>query len=315
MGYAADVLADLPVGFWELQEASGTTAADAAASPHNGARVGGAFAAAGPLVDPSKAFDSHAAAGYINVPNTAALQFSGATEITIEFLLKSATATPGNFKHIVSMSDNNGFVGFLVTTGANGLKFGIGDTGAEIAQDFAYTWDTAWHHYVFQLSTVAFGYSFLTVWIDGVSTFAVPLSTVGVTYGITPNTTDPLRFLDWSEDTTNALCFPGYMAYPAIYDHALGATRVGVHWNDVITASTAGAGAQISETDTINAGLAVITAQDMRISDLQEILGAAVDVNDYMVLLDVSDHLMGPTGTDKKIKISELVSALVRLGA
>lgn len=297
VSYATKLLGVTPVGAWHLQDASGTTAVDSAASPHNGSYVGGAtLAQAGPLVDRSSSVAF--ASGYVNIPNTAALEFDTATAITIRFALKASSA-PGTFKHIVSMSDNDGKQGYHVSTGSGGgLEFGIGTGSAAPSRAIAYTWDTNWHEYVFQFglydeNLTATAYSYLAVWVDGALQYNGPLLTTSDSLTITGNGADPLRLMDWAEDTNFSLAFPGSMAYADIYSTGLGATFVTAAYS-IFSAGTS--------TSTPNTGTTGVVASAGDVDFAAFAYQSATDdtVSGYSGSFISACHLISTNGTGTK---------------
>jgi PKD repeat protein len=81
--YSSLVLADGPVSYWRLGEASGTTAADSAGTNAGSVRGGVIFGAPGALIgdsDTSMSFDG--SSGYVSVANNANLNLTG--DLTVE---------------------------------------------------------------------------------------------------------------------------------------------------------------------------------------------------------------------------------------
>lgn len=227
--YSDAVLGDSPLGFWELQETTGTTAADAeGASPGTYGGTGFALGAAGPLTQTSVAFDNTAGTGWVNVANTAAVRLAAASTLSMEFLVKAKSGGPGTFKYLMDMYNDSLGIGFFVQTGGSGgLKIGLGN-GVPVTYEIGptYAWDTAWHHLVTTWDILgSAGTSRATIYDQGAAIFGPNAAGVLVANGT--NLTDPLRIADYS---LGGLEFPGEFAFAALYGYALTAAQVASHF-------------------------------------------------------------------------------------
>ena len=109
MPYTTVVLADSPIAYWRLGEASGTTAVDSSGHGRNGAYSGGVTkGVAGAL-----AYDSNTAArfdgsiGLVSVPDDSALRLNGSW--SIEFWAKQVSY-PHQFAGLIAKGSNqNGY--------------------------------------------------------------------------------------------------------------------------------------------------------------------------------------------------------------
>jgi PKD repeat protein len=85
--YQAEVLADSPVSYWRLGEATGTTAADSAGSSTGSIKGGIVTGAPGALAgDANTAMSFDGTTGYVSVPNSSSLNLTG--DLSIELWAK-----------------------------------------------------------------------------------------------------------------------------------------------------------------------------------------------------------------------------------
>jgi Concanavalin A-like lectin/glucanases superfamily len=113
MGYRELVLADEPLGYWPLNDASGTTAMDASGNSRNGTLHGGVTLQAGiTMPDGSRGMRFDGVSGYISLPPSGLP--AGSNPWTIECWCVPTNSTAGS---------NNGS---LLTIGNNGTPDGSG---------------------------------------------------------------------------------------------------------------------------------------------------------------------------------------------
>ena len=110
-GYPESVLATSPIGFWRLDDQSGTTATDRASTPHHGMLHGGVLhAQGGALSDGSIAmhFDGNVGSR-VEIPATSALELTGG--LTVELWAKADTqsAYGGLFDKTVGGATNQSY--------------------------------------------------------------------------------------------------------------------------------------------------------------------------------------------------------------
>ena len=76
--YASNVLADSPASYWRLGERSGTVAADSAGSNPGTIKSGVTLGQPGAITaDTDTAMGFNGSTGYVSVPNSSSLNFSG----------------------------------------------------------------------------------------------------------------------------------------------------------------------------------------------------------------------------------------------
>jgi hypothetical protein len=141
--YRDEVLGDNPIGYWRLDETSGTTAADASGNGHNGAYQNGVtLGAAGALAN-----DSDAAARFdgvndsVRVSDNAALRLNGSW--SIEFWAKQnqfVNTWPG----ILRKGQSSGASGYIIWADSSGQLWykrnnqEIGSGGGALTSSFRY---------------------------------------------------------------------------------------------------------------------------------------------------------------------------------
>ena len=89
IGYTNAVLADSPVGYWQLNESSGSTGYDSSSSGYNGTFVGGVtYSVEGPYTNVTAVtFNGN---GYLNISE------SGSTNLDVSYLTMEAWINPGD---------------------------------------------------------------------------------------------------------------------------------------------------------------------------------------------------------------------------
>lgn len=118
MSYASTVLADSPVGFWELDEASGTSAADSSGNSHTGTYLNTPTLAVAPLITAGNAVTFLATSlQSVDIPLSAAFAANG--KITLEAWIKTTQ----------SGAANPNFVGADPGTGVRYFQFRLGASG------------------------------------------------------------------------------------------------------------------------------------------------------------------------------------------
>jgi len=124
VNYPGEVIADSPVSYWRLGEASGNTAADSADGNDGRIRHGVALGVPGALVgDPNTAmqFDGN---DFINVPNRRNLNITG--DLTLEAWANpakfregtQAVVHKGGYQYRLRLTDNNHWEGSVFIRGA-----------------------------------------------------------------------------------------------------------------------------------------------------------------------------------------------------
>lgn len=225
MSYASTILADSPVAYWRLGDATGTTAADSSGNALAGTYHGGfTLAEPGSLAgdsDTSVLFDG--STGYMEVPNNAAFDV---TALTLECWAK-VTSVPGSssnpwiFGRADANSSNNG--AFLFLFGSSGTAvadFKAGGTDKTIIGATSIV-GGKWHHVAATLAGVTTG-SAVKLYVDGAvdasGTIAADFAWAGevVRAAISTNSF-------WQ-------AFPGYLDELAWYGTALSSARILAHY-------------------------------------------------------------------------------------
>lgn len=211
--YRGTVLADAPVSYWRLGEASGTTAADERGT-NPGTYAGGySLGQAGALAsDTNTAADFNGTSGRVSVPHSSSLNLT--TRVSIEAWVKPDTVTgtrwilnklPGNSYYLYIL-DNK--LVFGIRTPAGGFPFieaiGLVTTGA-------------WQHVV-----GTFDGSTATLYHNGVKAVEVG----GCVCTIATSNSD---LVIGAVNATNF--FDGGLDEVALYDDALTSTQVQTHYS------------------------------------------------------------------------------------
>lgn len=147
------------VGWWKLDDGTGTTATDATGGS-DGTLKGGAVWTSGRF-DGAVAFNG--SSQYINIPVTAALNAT-TDKVTVSAWFK-ANATGSPEKRIVSMpsSETAGSERYALTLNGNKLKFWVGKNAGDDSVATAFTDTTQWHHAV-----GVYDGTTMTLYLDGV---------------------------------------------------------------------------------------------------------------------------------------------------
>ncbi|TMK79966.1 MAG: hypothetical protein E6G45_02105 [Actinobacteria bacterium] len=216
--YRKQVLADEPIAYWRLGEASGTSAADLTGNGNTGTYAGGVtLGAAGAL-----AGDSDTAASFdgvnddVTVPHTAALNLNDS--FSIEFWAKQTSftnTTPGIINKGTS-GTANGYLIFATNTGVLTLKrnnVSVSTTAGALT--------AAYKHFV-----VVYDGTYVAWYVNGAfnSFGTVTYPANGSAAGVTLGLGDPGQFANDALDDV------------AIYQTALSQPRITAHYNAGITA-------------------------------------------------------------------------------
>lgn len=159
--YSTAILADTPVGYWRLGEASGTAANDATGNNHTGTYASGTtLGSAGAIPADSDTAATFVDLGHVDVPNATSLDITG--PFTLEAWIN--TSTPSVTQGILEKYDMPGFNGYVLrlqdgvmtayTVGATNSTQVIGNTSIQA---------NTWYH----VAAVYDGAS-LNVYVNGV---------------------------------------------------------------------------------------------------------------------------------------------------
>jgi hypothetical protein len=235
LAYKAHVLADSPLGYYRLNESSGTVAHDSSGNGNNGtiAASGVSYSQVGLLqgdLDTSLAFTT--SSGRVALPT--AFNLNGSNAFSVEYWIKPTNANPGagNFEYIGwGPASNGAHTGYalLLAGGAsfNSLEFQVGNGTAHSTAIFSNSGIA--NGSVYYVAGTYDGTT-LKVFLNGVqkatATVAGPMSNSG-----TP-----------SIDIATASFFAGTIDEAALYQSVLSQARITDHYNAGIAANFAGGG-------------------------------------------------------------------------
>ena len=214
--YTEAVLTDNPIGYWRLEETSGTNAADEIAA-NDGTLIGGTSLDVTGKVGSAASFDG--SDGRLET-----FPIGDHTEFSVELWIKTAGSSD-DFDCVTSIIDQgsgNAFQLRLFTDGRLRLENRTASSGSltELTSNGTVN-DNEWHHVVVRLSQG----SFQDIWIDGqldnsggASSGSWDLSTTELPFACR-YTSSSDRFLDCELDEI------------AVYDKALSGTRIADHYN------------------------------------------------------------------------------------
>ena len=212
-GYAATVKADGPVAYWRLDEASGTSAADAVGT-NTGTYTGGVTKGQpGATADGDTAVDLNGTTGYVSVNDAAAVRL-GDGPFTLEAWVNRpslGTTYPGDQEQVFDKNDG----GYQINIQNNVVYFDQAAIGT-IAKSTA-VMTTGWHHIVVTKNGAA-----VHVYQDGAE----------VTSAVTNRTlTDGTAKLVLGVRRGNSTAFlDGLLDEVAIYKSVLSPAQVAAHW-------------------------------------------------------------------------------------
>lgn len=218
--YQQTILADVPLGYWRLEETSGTTASDLGSLAHNGTLNGGITLAQTGAIgnDPNTGMTFDGSTGYFALPS--GLSLNGSSAFTIEcWCLPNATfATSGRL--VASDDVNVNHKGFALTAqpNCNGINFEVGNGTTDfLANTATVLSSTAYSHVV-------------GVW-DGTNIFIYLNGTSAASAAAAITLANAGFSLNIGRSPTNANYFPGAIDEVAIYNYALSATQISNHYS------------------------------------------------------------------------------------
>lgn len=214
--YAAEVLADSPLGWWRLDETSGATAANQVAGSPDGTYtnfVAGDYGVLGFQADGTVAANFDGSNNYVAIPNSV-VSGIGTGAFTIEMWYRDEKASRGD---PFGLKGAGGDLG-LIHEGNNNPWLYWNSTA--IAQNGAIT-ENAWHHVAFTRD----GASSMTMYVDGAvyntGSSGNNISSIAADIWIGSN----------RSGTTPQSAFDGQIADVAVYGSDIGATRVQDHYD------------------------------------------------------------------------------------
>jgi uncharacterized repeat protein (TIGR01451 family) len=213
--YRSEVLSDAPVGYWRLNEASGSTAVDEGGSGNAGTYISGSvLGATGPIIsDTGNKAVSFGAAGYVNVPDSASLSPTG--PFTLEAWVRLNSLGQQGLIEKYDTPSHNGYLMRL----QNGrlTAYTLANGSSTRAEGSTLLAANHWYH----VAAVYNGTS-LRVYVNGVEDGAAT-TTVSPTNGATS-----LKLGARGDDT--AFRLDGTLDEAAVYNKALSQARIQAHF-------------------------------------------------------------------------------------
>jgi len=224
--YVAQVLADKPIVYYRLGEASGIYAYDISGRKMTGtiSNTGGVIAGVtqgqvGALTNsPDTAYLFDGTSGNILLP--AGVNTANWSALTVECWVKLSNITFSQTAFVVGNDDPSSTnLGFMIGVKKNAVVFRIGKGSAFYEINQAYTFAAGtWYHLV-----GVFAGTSLKAYINGNQ-----IATTSVASAVVAQTTSVVNIGSKPGVTTNN--FPGTADEPALYNTALSAARVQVHY-------------------------------------------------------------------------------------
>lgn len=212
--YREEVLADAPVGYWRLGEASGTVAKDSSGNGRDGTYVGGVtLGAAGAVGDGNTAARFDGITGYVDLGDVAALK---PAQVTVEVWYRS-TDTDGM---LVACPPTPYGYDIWVTVGSGLPRFEFDGALAAVTSITGPTSvsDGLWHHIV-----GTYDGAFARLYVDGVQVNSQAYNGGALEYAV-----GAVRINDRVGDV--AYRVDGPIDEVAIYPTALSAARIAAHY-------------------------------------------------------------------------------------
>jgi hypothetical protein len=212
--YSSEVLADSPLGFWKLDETSGSSAADSSGNSHGGTyQASPTLAAASVVADGGTAVTLNGSTQYVSV---AGASWMNTSDYSIEAWVKTSL---NNF-YIASRAGSTAaqrvWDVFIRTVGTVAVvTWASGGTNTQLNGTIRVD-DGKPHHIVVTKSGTT-----ISIYVDGV------LDVSGTTSTTNTSTT---QGIDWGRRSTNASFFNGTLDDVAVYGSALSGTRVAAHF-------------------------------------------------------------------------------------
>jgi uncharacterized repeat protein (TIGR01451 family) len=219
LGYAAQILADQPLGYWRLDETSGTVAADASGNGHDGTISAGVSLAQSPLVGGGTSMRFPGTGPIVRVANFGQLVQNSAAGQTLEFWADPDPAdsewiavglAPAGADEIQRYGDGTGYWSTFRTSRLAGLP----------------TRTSGVHHFVITRQP-GVGWK---LYVDGA---LLSSTTDAGTFGVSADLR--IGFGDTPYTTRN---FTGRIDEVAVYNSALSASRILAHYQAAQAAAT-----------------------------------------------------------------------------
>lgn len=218
--FAAEVLADNPIGYWRLNETSGTTAFDSSGNERDGTYVDGVtLGATGGLPGDDAAASFDGLSGYVQLPGV----WGNTSAVTVEAFVNVQAARSSDIQAIVS-STTISFLHFqLDDEGGNNVVYGRGALLPNIGENPLNVW-----RHVALVSKPGFS----QLYVDG-QPFGPSSSAGGLTI-----TSSPDNGVRIGSGYNQIRFFDGLVDEVAIYDTALSEERILKHFKATPEPST-----------------------------------------------------------------------------
>ena len=220
--YIAAVLADLPRGYWTLEDAGPTNAADSSGNSHTATATSITWEADGP--EDSLAVGLTAPNSYLTIPDSSDWVW---TDVTLEAWVYPGAAGAGGRMSVIRHQAASGPYLFLALSNLV-PEVGSQPDGFIQTRGSALTADT-WYHLAAVRDRTAGTW---TVYLNG-SQIGTTISAAG---GSNIDITGNLMIGAWAGGTSNR--YDGRLAHVAYYTTALSAARVAAHYNAMLSSGT-----------------------------------------------------------------------------
>lgn len=216
--YRDEILSDSPVGFWRLDEVSGTVAFDSSGNGRHGTYVGGYLQnSEGALSGGNQAVQFNGASGYVQLPGT----WGNVPAVTVEAWIQTSDPVPPDFQSIIATPDG-GFTHFQIhTTGNAGAYTSSGFVALPIPRPLP---TAVWRHLAMVISS---GHS--QIYLNGEPLgpeVTTPFSQI-LPATFVPNGSRGVRIGNGHQ---GGRWFRGRLDEVAIYYSALSAERIRAHY-------------------------------------------------------------------------------------
>ena len=217
-GYVVAVLADNPIAYWRLDDASGATIAHDTMGLADGTYIGGCTRGVAGALTSDRAVLFDGTSCVVDVGDHAGLAFSGTTQFTVEAWVLP-TPKAGQYQHIFTHESRAG-------APINGYALLLHDTDHAEGERSANsnnipTGDATIPRGIFTYLVTTYDGAMLTIYVN-----AAASRNVGIGAGIP---TYAIHGYIGAADLQGSF-FPGVIDELAIYDHALTPARIAAHY-------------------------------------------------------------------------------------
>lgn len=216
--YAAAVLADKPIGYWRLDETSGTVAKDISGAGHDGTYAAGvALGSAGAVVGEGAAINITTAPGTqgaVNMGNDSRFAFTGTVSFSIELWVKTNT-NDDSYRGILRRSRSGPREGYNLWLHTGKVGFERTTNDVNVALELVIPTNTFVH------VVATYDVEWARLYINGDLGKSTPMKTPIIDTG------EPLAIGSGSKA---ADFFPGSIDEIAIYDKTLTSDQIKAHY-------------------------------------------------------------------------------------